>query len=109
MDNENMENETPKNEGETLPEIVSEENADETPKISAKELDELKKRAELADKYKIRSEENIMEDLYKDIGKELYAIFKTSNHIDDSLLDYCNALKKIEHRIKNLEKELIMN
>ena len=57
-------------------------------------------------KYKIHSEENSMEALYKDIGKELYSIFKTSNYIDDSLLDYCNALKKIETRIKKLEKEL---
>jgi len=57
-------------------------------------------------KYKIHSEENSMEDLYRDIGKELYNIFKTSNHIESSLLDYCNALKKIETRIKNLEKEL---
>ena len=57
-------------------------------------------------KYKIHSEENSMEDLYKDMGKELYTIFKTNKHIDDSLLDYCNALKKIETRIKNLEKEL---
>lgn len=57
-------------------------------------------------KYKIRSEENSMEDLYKDMGKELYTIFKASHYIDDALLDYCNALKKIENRIKNLEKKL---
>lgn len=57
-------------------------------------------------KYKIHSEENSMKDLYTDIGKELYTIFKTNKHIDDSLLDYCNALKKIENRIKNLVKEL---
>jgi predicted nucleic acid-binding Zn-ribbon protein len=57
-------------------------------------------------KYKLHSEENSMEELYKDMGKELYSIFKTSNYIDDSLLDYCNALKKIENRIKKLEKEL---
>jgi hypothetical protein len=57
-------------------------------------------------KYKIHSEENSMEELYKDIGKELYTIFKTNKHIDDSLLDYCNALKKIEIRIKTLQKEL---
>lgn len=57
-------------------------------------------------KYKIRSEENSMEDLYKDMGRELYTIFKSSHYIDDSLLDYCNALKKIENRIKNLEKKL---
>lgn len=57
-------------------------------------------------KYKIHSEENSMEDLYKDMGKELYVIYKTNNYIDDSLLDYCNALKKIEDRIKNLEKKL---
>jgi len=57
-------------------------------------------------KYKINSEENSMEDLYRDIGKELYKIYKTNNHIDHSLLDYCNALKKIENRIKNLKKEL---
>ncbi|MBZ9689593.1 zinc ribbon domain-containing protein [Clostridium estertheticum] len=57
-------------------------------------------------KYKIHSEENSMEDLYKDMGKELYTLFKTNNHIDDSLLDYCNTLKKIETRIKALEKEL---
>ena len=57
-------------------------------------------------KYKIHSEENSMEELYKDMGKELYTIFKTNNHIDESLLDYCNALKKIEDRIKNLEKKL---
>lgn len=57
-------------------------------------------------KYKIHSEENSMEDLYKDMGKELYIMFKNNNHIDSSLLDYCNALKKIERRIKNLEKEL---
>ena len=57
-------------------------------------------------KYKIHSEENSMEELYKDMGKELYTIFKTNHHIDDSLLDYCNALKKIENRIKNLEKKL---
>ena len=57
-------------------------------------------------KYKIHSEENSMEDLYKDMGKELYTIFKTNKHIDDSLLDYCNALKKIETRIKTLQKDL---
>ncbi len=57
-------------------------------------------------KYKIHSEENSMDDLYKDIGKELYIIFKTNHHIDESLLNYCNALKKIETRIKNLEKKL---
>jgi len=57
-------------------------------------------------KYKINSEENSMEDLYRDIGKELYKIYKTNNHIDHSLLDYCNALKKIENRIKTLKKEL---
>lgn len=58
-------------------------------------------------KYKIHSEENSMEDLYKDMGKELYKIFKANKHIDDSLLDYCNTLKKIETRIKALEKELL--
>lgn len=57
-------------------------------------------------KYKIHSEESNMEDLYKDMGRELYTIFKTNHYIDDSLLDYCNALKKIEARIKNLEKKL---
>jgi len=57
-------------------------------------------------KYKIHSEENSMEDLYKDMGKELYTIFKNNKHVDDSLLDYCNTLKKIETRIKALEKEL---
>jgi len=57
-------------------------------------------------KFKIHSEENSMEELYKDMGKELYAIFKANNHIDESLLDYCNTLKKIEDRIKNLEKKL---
>jgi len=57
-------------------------------------------------KYKIHSEESSMEDLYRDMGKELYTIFKSSKHIDDSLLDYCNTLKKIETRIKNLQKEL---
>lgn len=57
-------------------------------------------------KYKIHSEENSMEELYKDMGKELYTIFKTNKHIDDSLLDYCNALKKIETRIKTLQKDL---
>jgi predicted nucleic acid-binding Zn-ribbon protein len=57
-------------------------------------------------KYKIRSEENSMEDLYKDMGKELYAIFKTTHYIDDSLIDYCKALKKIESRISDLEKKL---
>ena len=57
-------------------------------------------------KYKIHSEENSMEELYKDMGKEMYTIFKTNNYIDDSLSDYCNALKKIEDRIKSLEKKL---
>ena len=57
-------------------------------------------------KYKIHSEENSMEDLYRDMGKELYSIFKASNRVDDTLLDYCNTLKKIESRIKALEKEL---
>jgi len=57
-------------------------------------------------KYKIHSEESSMEDLYRDMGKELYTIFKSNKHIDDSLLDYCNTLKKIETRIKNLQKEL---
>lgn len=57
-------------------------------------------------KYKIHSEESSMEDLYKDMGKELYIMFKRNNHIDSSLLDYCNALKKIEKRINTLEKEL---
>jgi hypothetical protein len=57
-------------------------------------------------KFKIHSEENSMEDLYNDIGKELYSMFKKNYHIDSSLLDYCNALKKIEKRINNLEKEL---
>jgi len=58
-------------------------------------------------KYKIHSEENSMEAIYTDIGKELYTIYKTNNNIDHSLLDYCNALKKIENRIKNLEKDLL--
>ncbi|MBU3129131.1 hypothetical protein [Clostridium tagluense] len=57
-------------------------------------------------KYKIHSEENSMDDLYKDMGKELYTIFKNDKHIDDSLIDYCNTLKKIEIRIKTLKKEL---
>ena len=57
-------------------------------------------------KYKIHSEENSMEDLYRDLGKELYTIFKTNKHIDDSLLDYCNTLKKIENRIRALQNEL---
>lgn len=57
-------------------------------------------------KYKIHSEENSMEDLYKEMGRELYNSFKSNTHIDSSLLDYCNALKKIEKRIKGLEKEL---
>ncbi|MBU3146038.1 zinc ribbon domain-containing protein [Clostridium sp. CF012] len=57
-------------------------------------------------KYKIHSEENSMEDLYKEMGKELYTIFKANKHIDGSILDYCNTLKKIETRIKALEKEL---
>ncbi|GCD09253.1 hypothetical protein [Clostridium tagluense] len=57
-------------------------------------------------KYKIHSEENSMDDLYKDMGKELYTIFKNDKHIDDSLIDYCNTLKKIETRIKTLQKEL---
>ena len=57
-------------------------------------------------KFKIHSEENSMEDLYKEMGKELYNMFKNNNHVDASLLDYCSALKKIEKRIKNLEKEL---
>lgn len=57
-------------------------------------------------KFKINSEENSMEEIYKDIGKELYTIFKNDKRIDDSLLDYCNALKKIESRLKILQKEL---
>ena len=57
-------------------------------------------------KYKIHSEEDSMEELYKDMGKELYNSYKNNNHIDSHLLDYCTALKKIEKRIKNLEKEL---
>lgn len=57
-------------------------------------------------KYKLHLEENSMDNLYKDIGKELYTIFKANNHIESSLLDYCNTLKKIENRIKKLEKEL---
>jgi predicted nucleic acid-binding Zn-ribbon protein len=57
-------------------------------------------------KYKIHSEESSMEELYKDMGRELYIMFKRNNHIESSLLDYCNALKKIEKRINNLEKEL---
>jgi hypothetical protein len=57
-------------------------------------------------KYKIHSEESSMEELYKDMGKELYTMFKRNNHIDSSLLDYCTALRKIEKRINNLEKEL---
>lgn len=57
-------------------------------------------------KYKIHFEESSMDDLYRDIGKELYAIFKGNNEVDKSLLDYCNALIKIEKRIKNLGKDL---
>jgi len=57
-------------------------------------------------KYKLHLEENNMDDLYRDLGKELYSIFKSNNHINDSLLDYCNALKRIENRIKNLDKEI---
>lgn len=57
-------------------------------------------------KYKLHLEENNMDDLYRDLGKELYSIFKSNNHIDNSLLDYCNALKKIESRIKNIDKEI---
>ena len=57
-------------------------------------------------KYKIHSEEDSMEELYKDMGKELYNSYKNNNHIDSYLLDYCSALKKIEKRLKSLEKEL---
>ncbi|MCB2307830.1 hypothetical protein LGL08_14340 [Clostridium estertheticum] len=57
-------------------------------------------------KYKLHFEENNMDNLYRDLGKELYSIFKSNSHIDSSLLDYCNALKKIENRIKNLDKEI---
>ncbi|MBU3216961.1 hypothetical protein LL033_10725 [Clostridium estertheticum] len=57
-------------------------------------------------KYKLHSEENNMDNLYRDLGKELYSIFKSNSHIDSSLLDYCNALKKIENRIKHLDKEI---
>ncbi|MBW9153432.1 hypothetical protein [Clostridium estertheticum] len=57
-------------------------------------------------KYKLHSEENNMDNLYRDLGKELYSIFKNNNRIDSSLLDYCNALKKIENRIKHLDKEI---
>jgi len=57
-------------------------------------------------KYKLHLEEDSMEDLYRDLGKELYSIFKTNNHIDNSLLDYCNALKKIEKRMKDLDKKI---
>ena len=57
-------------------------------------------------KYKLHFEENSMEDLYRDIGKELYTLFKANNQVDNSLLDYCNALSKIEKRIKTLGKEL---
>ncbi|MGH4051797.1 MAG: zinc ribbon domain-containing protein [Clostridium sp.] len=57
-------------------------------------------------KYKIHFEESSMEDLYKDIGKELYTIYKGNNQVDKSLLDYCNALTKIEKRMKDLVKEL---
>jgi len=57
-------------------------------------------------KYKIHFEENSMEDLYRDIGKDLYKIYKGNNQVDRSLLDYCNALNKIEKRMKNLVKEL---
>lgn len=57
-------------------------------------------------KYKLHLEENNMDDLYRDLGKELYSIFRSNNHINDSLLDYCNALKKIENRIKDLDKEI---
>jgi len=57
-------------------------------------------------RHKIHSEENSMEELYKDIGKELYTIFKNDKHIDESLFDYCNALKKIEARIKKLQNQL---
>ena len=57
-------------------------------------------------KYKLHFEENNMDNLYRDLGKELYSIFKTNSRIDSSLLDYCNALKKIENRIKNLDKEI---
>ncbi|MBU3158897.1 hypothetical protein KPL37_03845 [Clostridium frigoris] len=57
-------------------------------------------------KYKLHFEENNMDNLYLDLGKELYSIFKTNSHINESLLDYCNALKKIENRIKNLDKEI---
>jgi uncharacterized protein Yka (UPF0111/DUF47 family) len=57
-------------------------------------------------KYKIYLEENSMDDLYRDIGKDLFKIFKTSSHIDHSLLDYCNTLKKIENRIQTLQKKL---
>ncbi|MBU3156263.1 hypothetical protein LL037_02415 [Clostridium estertheticum] len=57
-------------------------------------------------KYKLHFEENNMDNLYRDLGKELYSIFKSNGRIDSSLLDYCNALKKIENRIKNLDKEI---
>jgi len=57
-------------------------------------------------KYKIHTEENSMDELYKDMGKELYTIFKNNKTVDNSLLDYCKTLKKIETRIKTLQKEM---
>jgi len=53
MDNENLEIETPTNENE---ETVETEEEGETPNITPEEIAELKKKAELADNYKVRAE-----------------------------------------------------
>lgn len=71
MENENLENETPKNDGEEQPQEVPVENAEETPKndsVSADELAELKKKAELAENYKVRAEK--AESKLKAVPKE---------------------------------------
>jgi len=57
MDNENTENETPTNEGEEeTPEQTSEEEEGTPETPSQEEIDELRKKAELAENYKIRAE-----------------------------------------------------
>lgn len=63
MSEDNLENETPKNEGEAEPEITPEEGG-EAPKkdteleITPDELEEIKKKAALAEAYKIRAEKS---------------------------------------------------
>jgi rubrerythrin len=55
----------------------------------------------------ISSEEKMIEDIYKKIGKKVYKDYKEKKINDKSLIDKCEEIEEIEKDINLLKKKLL--